>query len=243
MKKALLLLLLVNAGFLAYTVYAPDGTTPVKLSPEVNADQVRRLEGITPAPAPAASTPAQASSPEEASAVAVSAPRPTVVPTPAVAVAQAAGAQCLRWTVPSAEQAEVARSRLATLNIRNQVLQAAKDAKVWVYIPPLTDLDSARKKADELESLGVDDYFVVNDQGRWQNTVSLGVYSTREAAERRLASLQALGVKSAVVREREDTLRPATFALSAVTTEQRNQLERSNKQLRGGVLREVKCGA
>ncbi|UXY15320.1 SPOR domain-containing protein [Chitiniphilus purpureus] len=228
MKWLVALLALLNAAFFGYTRLIPAASTTVVLAPEVNAGQVRiadtTVEASTPpAPAPAAS--------------AVAAAPPAAAAEPAAAPAAA----CLRWRVPSQDQAQIADARIRALSLDVQVLQSAEQAKVWVYIPPQTDLEAARKKAAELQTLGVEDYFVVNNAGRWQNAVSLGVYSTREAAERRLAGLRAQGVQSAVLRERDDTLRPASYLLRNVNDSQLAALKRANGQLRGAELSEVPC--
>ncbi|TJZ72056.1 SPOR domain-containing protein [Chitiniphilus eburneus] len=232
MKWLVVLLVLANAAFFAYDRLQPDTTPVVVASPEIKAEQVRIVDASTITPA-ALPTP----QPQAASAVEPT-PTPTTVPT---AVVAAGPRVCLRWIVPSAEQAEIASNRLRALGVTVQAVQSAEQAKVWVYIPPQQTLDDAKKKAAELESLGIEDYFVVNNGGRWQNAVSLGVYSTRDAAERRLTMLRDQGVRSAVVRERDDTLRPASFVLRDVTEAQRAALTRTSGQLRGAQLDETKC--
>ncbi|WP_255988815.1 SPOR domain-containing protein [Chitinolyticbacter albus] len=234
MKWLLVLLVLANAGFYAYSQWVPEQGSTQELPAEVNADRLRVVDAstITPAPTVAPSPGTASDVAQAATASAVAAITPTGMPQAAV---------CLRWTVPSPEQAVIAAARMAALHIASRTLQSAEQAKVWVYVPPLADEETARRKAEELQGLGIDDYFVVNNGGRWQNAVSLGVYSTREAAERRLAMLKDKGVRSAVLRERDDTLRPASFLLSDVTEAQRAQLERSNRQLRGAQLIEAAC--
>lgn len=234
MKWLLVLLVLANAGFYAYSQLAPAAAPAVVLPPEQHADKLRLVDAskLTPVPVIAPSPlPASAVAASEVVAVALT-------PTP---VQPTATAVCLRWTVPSPEQAQIASARMAALKVSERTLQSAEQAKVWVYIPPLADIEAAKRKAEELQGLGIDDYFVVNNGGRWQNAVSLGVFSTREAADRRVVALRDKGVRSAVVRERDDTLRPATFLLSNVSATQRAQLERSNRQLRGAQLVETVC--
>ncbi|GLS06255.1 hypothetical protein GCM10007860_34310 [Chitiniphilus shinanonensis] len=233
MKWLAVLLLLANAAFFAYDRLQPPEVQAVVVAPEVKADQVRIVAAgqVTPVPAPTP-TPTTASDTHAASTPA--APTPTTV-------AAAGSRVCLRWIVPSPDQAEIAGSRLRALGVTVQTLHSAEQAKVWVYIPPQASLEDAKKKAAELEALGIEDYFVVNNGGRWQNAVSLGVYSTREAADRRLTTLREQGVRSAVVRDRDDTLRPASFLLRDVTEAQRAALNRANAQLRGAQLSETGC--
>ena len=49
----------------------------------------------------------------------------------------------------------------------------------------------------------MDDYFVVPDDPKWRNAISLGVFKTEEAAKARLDALRAKGVKSASVGARD----------------------------------------
>ena len=70
-------------------------------------------------------------------------------------------------------------------------------AGFWVYIAPLASRQVATQKAAELKRLGVEEYFVVPDDPKWRNAISLGVFKTEDAAKARLAALRAKGVKSA----------------------------------------------
>ena len=73
----------------------------------------------------------------------------------------------------------------------------------WVYFPPQGTRVGAQKKVAELKGLGIDEYFIVQDEGKMQWAVSLGVFSTEDAARSRLESLRAKGVKTAQTGERE----------------------------------------
>ncbi len=61
-----------------------------------------------------------------------------------------------------------------------------------VYLPPLASADAAEQAADRIADAGFTDYLVIRD-GSEANSVALGRYGTREAAQRRLAGLQAAG--------------------------------------------------
>lgn len=199
---------------------------------ETKASQIQVVMGNAPRP-PAAS--------EASAAVAASA-------TPAVA-SQAQNVQvddsstktvCLRWSGISAEQIDGARKVVKDLGVEVKE-SGGGDAKVWVYIPPQPDQDTAKSKAKQLAELGVDDYFVVNNGGKWQNAISLGVYSSKEAADRRLEELRNKGVRSAVVRDKDDTLKPFSFHLNKVSAAQREQLEKAGGQMRGTAVLPTKC--
>ncbi|HEV7271775.1 SPOR domain-containing protein [Pseudoxanthomonas sp.] len=61
-----------------------------------------------------------------------------------------------------------------------------------VVIPPAASLEDAQAVAARIGAAGFDDFLVVR-QGDQANGIALGRYRSREAAERRLAQLQAAG--------------------------------------------------
>lgn len=68
---------------------------------------------------------------------------------------------------------------------------ASGNTKYWVMLPPYPDLNKATEAAAALQSMKIKDFFVVRS-GEYANAVSLGVFSTRERAERRKAQITAL---------------------------------------------------
>jgi hypothetical protein len=68
-----------------------------------------------------------------------------------------------------------------------------------VYIPPQGSKEAADKKAAELKRLGVDDFFVIQDNSALQWGISLGIFKTEEAAHKQLDELSRKGVRSARV--------------------------------------------
>ena len=81
----------------------------------------------------------------------------------------------------------------------------------WVYIPALTSKKDAEAKASELKKMKIGDYFIVQEDGPNNNAISLGLFSTRDAADAYLRSLRDKGVKSAKVTERN--VKPAKYRL------------------------------
>ena len=84
-------------------------------------------------------------------------------------------------------------------------------ASYWVFIPPLANKRDADKKVVELNKINVPELFVVQESGPNNLAISLGIFSTKEAADDRLSTLRDKGVKSAKVGVR--TLKPATASL------------------------------
>ena len=77
----------------------------------------------------------------------------------------------------------------------------------WVNMPPLKNKRDAENKAAELKRLGVKEFFIVQESGPNNLAISLGLFSTGEAAEAALEALRDKGVRSARVTERP--LKPA----------------------------------
>lgn len=81
-------------------------------------------------------------------------------------------------------------------------IKAPGNGTYWVFIPPLANKAAADKKASELKWLGISDFFIVQDAGPNNLAISLGIFSSEQAAKQQLETLQAKGVKSARVGER-----------------------------------------
>jgi cell division septation protein DedD len=81
----------------------------------------------------------------------------------------------------------------------------------WVFIPPLSGKAEAEKKAGELKALRVPEFFIVQEAGANRFAISLGIFSSKEAANERLAELRDKGVRSARVGERD--IKPASGVL------------------------------
>jgi hypothetical protein len=94
--------------------------------------------------------------------------------------------------------------------------RADEIASYWVYIPPLRSRQSANLKAAELKKLGVDDFFVVQEDSKFRLAVSLGVFKTQEAANARLAELRKKGVRTARVAPKETPVQKVYFAIREV---------------------------
>jgi len=58
------------------------------------------------------------------------------------------------------------------------------------------------KKLAELKRLGVDDFYAIQDEGKFRFAVSLGVFSSKDGAAKRLEAVRAKGVRTALSAER-----------------------------------------
>jgi hypothetical protein len=152
---------------------------------------------------------------------------------------------CFAWHGILTDDVPNVRKKVAALKLGGDThLQAPDgDAKVryWVYIPPRASTAEAQKKGDELKALGVTDYFVVNDGGKWQNAVSLGLFANKDSAERRLAAIKDQGVRSAQMQERSEGNAGSTLLLRKVPKSAKQALEKAAQGFRGSAVSESAC--
>ncbi len=178
MRILFFILMLANAAFFAYASLGPGaqaGGDAQIISQQLNPEKIRLL------------------APEQVGALTRKPEAPKVETV------------CLEWGALLGDDAARAGQALEPLALGARLTQRKQEdvAGYWVYIAPLANRQAATQKAGELKRLGVDDYFVVSDDPKWRNAVSLGVYKTEDAAKARLAALRAKSVKSAVIGARE----------------------------------------
>ena len=96
----------------------------------------------------------------------------------------------------TALQAEQFGGRLARLGGEPRVREEAlrEDAGYWVFLPE-QPADQARATLDKLQEKGVKDYYLGKT-----HYISLGIYSNKEAAERRLTEIAEMGFEPVVER-------------------------------------------
>lgn len=121
---------------------------------------------------------------------------------------------CLEWGPFRASELAAADEAIGKWQI-GQRLEARQtegqdDSGYWVYIPPLKSRQEAEQKIAELKRLGVNDYFLVQGDGKWKYAISLGMFRTEEAAKAQLDALERKGVKLALSGKRE---RPVTLTV------------------------------
>ncbi|MEK7437432.1 MAG: SPOR domain-containing protein [Pseudomonadota bacterium] len=198
MRLLFYILMLANATFFAYGWFGPGaqaGGDAQIISQQLNPEKIRLLrpEQVgTLTRDPAAAKP-EAVKPE---AVKPEAAKPEAVKSVSA---------CLEWGAFGNSDLARVEQALAPLALGAKLSQRRQEdiAGFWVYIGPLASRQFAVQKAGELKRLGVDDYFIVTDDPKWRNSVSLGVFTTEDAAKSRLAALRAKGVRSATIGARE----------------------------------------
>jgi hypothetical protein len=192
MRTVFLLLVAANLALFAWFQYyspAESAADPEPARRQLNPDKIRLLEG------------------KELKSLATARPKPPAT--------QAAPSACIEWggfAIAEAPKAEQALAPLA-LGARLTQRRSEETAGWWVFIPPQGSRPGALKKTAELKSLGIEEFFILQDAGKMQWAVSLGVFSTEEAAKSRLEALRARGVRSAQTGERDTQVAKIWFQL------------------------------
>ena len=219
LRLAVIALLLANAGYYAYTqgwlrsagLVTPEQAEPQRLQQQIRPEtlKVLRAQGATNNPTP---PPAPAAAP--AADTAASAPVPT-------AAAPADAGECLQAGVFDDKQAAALRTAAAALPAGSWSLEPTPITGRWmIYMGRFDDQDTLDKKRAELRARKVD---FDRAGGTLELGLSLGRFSTEEAAQRGLTALNAQGVRTARVIQERQAATGFILKLPAVTDAQRQQ--------------------
>ena len=135
--------------------------------------------------------------------------------------------QCLEWSGVQVADATRAREVLAGLQLVPRVTQRLVErvSRYWVYLPPLAGPKQGEKKVAELKELGLNDVALMADY-----SVSLGMFSSEEAAKRFLSELEGRGVREAKASVRG---KPGKEIIYTVRDPQPDSMEKLNASLPG----------
>lgn len=149
---------------------------------------------------------------------------------------------CLEWGSFANAELEQARQALGKLNLGDKVAvrDMGEHVTYWVLIPPLKSKEDAEKKMAQVKALGVEDVALMPERDKWHNAVSLGVFSSTEAANKYLDEIRKKGVRSAKVETRGKDAKQSLFvkdASEAVSAE----LVKIKLDFPGSELKAVPC--
>lgn len=207
MRVLLMVLLLANLGFFAWQQwYDPDGD--IKTS---QGQRDTRLGAGLQLVGESARSSGQEPTADEPEAEAVPAESEPVTDRPessrdapegeadvgeseAAPLAQLADACATVGPFEQLEMAQVARERLQALGSPASVRETGGQIRsgFWVYLPPYSSRDEAKRIEDELRGKNVSDLFIVTGSEQ-RNAISLGLFSTPERADQRAAEIGRLG--------------------------------------------------
>lgn len=160
---------------------------------------------------------------------------------PAEPHAAMAGA-CYEWSSFNTARLNEALSLVQQLNIKthtNLIGSPQDNVRYWIYKPPLPTAEAAQVKADELRKLGVEDFFIVQDDPKWRNAISFGVFRDEKLADKLMLDLQNKGVKLLIKATRNGG--QAVIKVQQVSPQQFAGLQKARSQFPDAVLKEVSC--
>jgi hypothetical protein len=229
MRMLFLLLVLANLAVYAWWRYvspADAGLDPLPLARQIQPEKLNIV--------PSAELARQA-----AKKAAPVAPAPQAVAPPAAPAGPTATAACLEWGSFTLTDAPRAEKALEPLGLGGRVAQRRTDetAGWWVFMPPQGSRQAALKKVAELKNLGIEEFFVVGEEGPFRWALSLGVFRNEDAAQARLASLRAQGVRSARVGPRETIVPKVWLQVKSVDAPLQARLKDIAGQVDGSELR------
>jgi hypothetical protein len=226
-------LLAVNALLLAYGQgylgkFKNADHEPARLKAQVNTDKIAL---ITAAQAEAEAKAAKAKAAEAASASpSASAEAPAIACLEFGPVAQADTKKFDTQLDPLGLAAKLTRVNVPVMDVTQHV----------VYIPPQGSREAAERKASELRDLGVNNFYIMNDNTPLKNGISLGVFKSEAAAQTLLAALNKQGVHSARITGRGPMINKVNYQFRGIGTDVRDQLTKFKPAYAGADIRTCK---
>lgn len=247
-------LLLANVAFFAWRQNAgpAEGHEPQRLQQQIEPDKLKLILPEKP-PAPAAEPkPAESKAPEakaaepktsEANApeTKVAEPKPADAPAKTKAAEAAPALLCKSFNGLTPESAKAAQAAISSTapNAKVALVPTKESTSYWVHIPPQQNKAGADKKVAELKQMGVEDSFIISDEGPNKWAVSLGLFKSKDMADNYLQKLGKQGVRSAKIEVRDKGADRARLEVSA-PAEALGVLAREIKPLAGASLGECK---
>jgi hypothetical protein len=149
-----------------------------------------------------------------------------------------AGAACVEFSGITPADAQRARDSFAALQLGTRISERRVEeiTRHWVFVPPARDRRSAEATMAQMRRQGVSELSIRPD-----NSISLGVFSTEEAARRFLQSLQARGVQGLEQGPFVRELRELVMLIREPDTELISRLAVLQREFPRSQLRAVPC--
>jgi hypothetical protein len=155
----------------------------------------------------------------------------------------AAPQQCMEWEGIAPDDMERAKLTLQKLKLWDKATsrKLEKTSGFWVYVPPRASLADAQRKVGELKKHGVGETFILQGNGAWRYAISLGVFSTEEAASKYLAQLRENGVRSAVTGLRTREMDASVFSFINIAPSMAEEVVKLKQAFPGSEVKTVDC--
>jgi hypothetical protein len=149
-----------------------------------------------------------------------------------------AGAACVEFAGIAPADIGKVRDALATLRLGERLTERRVEevTRHWVYVPPAKDRKSAEQAAAQLKRQGVTELSIRPDFA-----ISLGVFSTEDAAFRFLGQVEAKGARNAQVGPFAREMKDLVFTIREPDTELVARLTLMQRDLPGSALKAMAC--
>lgn len=151
-----------------------------------------------------------------------------------------AGSACVEFAGIAPAAMQQARDAFAAMQLGDRLIERKVEeiTRFWVFVPPARDRRAAELTAAALRKLGIGDLSLRPDFA-----ISLGVFSTEDAARRYLAQVEARGAKGAQVGPFAKEVKDSVFLVREPDTELIARLALLQRDHPASTLRAVACPA
>ena len=148
------------------------------------------------------------------------------------------GAACVEFSGIAGADIARARDAFAALKLGERLVERRVEeiTRYWVFVAPVSDRRTAEANMAQMRRQGVSEMSIRPD-----NAISLGVFSTEDAARRYLTSLEAKGVKGGDVGPFAREMREIVMLIREPDTETVARLALLQREYTGAQLRAVPC--
>ncbi len=155
-------------------------------------------------------------------------------------VQQLAGAACVEFAGVGSPETAKAREAFAAFQLGDRLVERRVEdiTRHWVFMPPAKDRRAAESAVTQLRRQGLNEMSIRPD-----NAISLGVFSTEDAARRYLSTVEGKGAKGAQSGPFTRELREIAFLVRDPDTEMVARLTVLQRDFPGTSLRAVPCPA
>ena len=153
-------------------------------------------------------------------------------------VARLSGAACVEFAGVASSELPRAREAFAAFKLGDRLLERRVEdiTRHWVFMPATRERRAAETAMADLRRKGVADMSIRPD-----NAISLGVFSTEDAARRFLTTMEAKGVRGAQSGPFTKELREIAFLVREPDTEMVARLAILQRDYNGALIRAVTC--
>jgi hypothetical protein len=149
-----------------------------------------------------------------------------------------AGAACVEFSGITGPDVARVRDALTSLQLGERLSERRVEevTRHWVFVPPAKDRRTAEQAAAQLRRQGVTELSIRPD-----NAISLGVFSTEDAAFRFLGQVEAKGARNVQIGPFAREMKDLVFVIREPDTELVARLTLMQRDYAGSGLRAVAC--